>query len=209
MVLANCFAALTAQFRRDPDAVLRHVDAAEATAAEQRLALVFDPRMLRGGAMVGPELAHQATAQIQEGLASRTAATRLVRSYGQGLLCNALRLTGELDAADAVVAEAIEAVEASGERWWEAELRRLQGLLLMERDRLPEAEATLRLAITVARRQEAKSLELRAATSLGGLWSENRRRAEAHDLLTPIYSWFTEGFSTPDLTEAKALLDSL
>ena len=118
-------------------------------------------------------------------------------------------MAGDLDGALAAVTEGLATIEETGERWWEAELHRLRGMLLMARRDMPGAEVTLRRAIDLARLQQAKSLELRAATSLAGLWGEQGRRAEASDLLAPIYGWFTEGFDTADLKEAKALLDEL
>ena len=105
------------------------------------------------------------------------------------------------------LAEAHTLVEQHEERWWEAEVSRLQGVLLLRQTGTPQAEAEtwLQRALDIARRQEAKSLELRAAMSLARLWREQGKRAEAHELLAPIYGWFTEGFDTADLQEAKAL----
>ncbi len=102
-------------------------------------------------------------------------------------------------------------VEQQEERWWEAEVCRLRGVLLLRQPGTPqaEAEAWLQRALDVARRQEAKSLELRAAMSLSRLWQQRGKREEARALLAPIYGWFTEGFDTADLREAKALLDEL
>jgi predicted ATPase len=102
-------------------------------------------------------------------------------------------------------------VEQQEERWWEAEISRLRGVLLL-RQAMPqqeEAEAWLRRALDVAHRREAKTLELRAAMSLSRLWQQQGKRAEAHALLAPVYSWFTEGFDTADLQEAKMLLEAL
>jgi predicted ATPase len=113
------------------------------------------------------------------------------------------------------LAEALATVERHGERWWAAELHRLRGELLLAqagaRQQVPEAEAEtwLQRALDVARRQEAKSLELRAAMRLARLWQEQGKGAEAHALLAPIYGWFTEGFDTADLQDAKALLEAL
>jgi predicted ATPase len=109
------------------------------------------------------------------------------------------------------LAEAHTLVEQHDERWWEAEVHRLQGVLRLRQPGTPQAEAEvwLRQALDVARRQEAKSLELRAAMSLSRLWQQQGKRAEAYELLAPIYGWFTEGFDTADLQEAKALLDEL
>ena len=94
---------------------------------------------------------------------------------------------------------------------WEAELHRLKGesLLPLSVEKHAEAEACFRQALDVAHRQEAKSLELRSAMSLARLWQQQGRQAEARALLAPVYGWFTEGFDTADLQEAKALLDEL
>jgi predicted ATPase len=102
-------------------------------------------------------------------------------------------------------------VEQHEERWWEAEICRLRGVLLLRQPGTPqaEAEAWLRRALDVARHQEAKALELRAAMSLGRLWQQQGKRQEAYDLLAPIYHWFTEGFDTADLQDARALLAEL
>ena len=109
------------------------------------------------------------------------------------------------------LAEAHTLIEQQEERWWEAEVYRLRGVLLLRQPGTPqaEAEAWLQRALDVARGQEAKSLELRAAMSLSRLWQQQGKRAEAYELLAPIYGWFTEGFDTADLQEAKALLDEL
>ena len=109
------------------------------------------------------------------------------------------------------LAEAHTLVEQQEERWWEAEIARLRGVLLLQQPGTPQAEAEtwLQRALDVARRQEAKALELRAAMSLSRLWQQQGKRAEARELLAPIYGWFTEGFDTADLQDAKALLDTL
>jgi predicted ATPase len=117
-----------------------------------------------------------------------------------------------------VVANALALAEAKGERWREAELHRLKGeLRLQQRDEThgessvltEEAEAHFHEALAIACRQQAMSLELSAAMSLSRLWQQQGKRAEARELLAPIYGWFTEGFDTADLQEAKALLDAL
>ena len=109
------------------------------------------------------------------------------------------------------LAEAYTLMEQHEERWWEAEVHRLRGVLLLRQPGTPQAEAEtwLQRALDVARRQEAKSLELRAAMSLSRLWQQQGKQAAARELLAPIYGWFTEGFDTADLLEAKALLDEL
>src|SRR5207247_6143837 len=107
--------------------------------------------------------------------------------------------------------EAHTLVEQQEERWWEAEVCRLRGVLLLRQPGTPQAEAEtwLQRALDVARHQEAKSLELRAAMSLSRLWQQQGKQAEARALLAPVYGWFTEGFDTPDLQEAKALLEEV
>jgi predicted ATPase len=105
--------------------------------------------------------------------------------------------------------EALQTVERTGERWFAAELSRHKGRLLLRQGHSKEAEELYRKALSIAEEQEAKLWELRAAASLARLWSDHGRRAEARDLLAPVYGWFTEGFDTPDLKEAKALLDQL
>ncbi len=108
-----------------------------------------------------------------------------------------------------VVAEAKELVARNEDRMWEAELARIEGELLRQGGQSGAAEACFEDALATARRQDARSLELRAATSLARLWRDQGQHSEARDLLAPIYGWFTEGFDTPDLQEAKALLDEL
>jgi predicted ATPase len=102
-------------------------------------------------------------------------------------------------------------VDATGEQWYEPELYRLKGALLLQQnaDNQAEAESSFHHALGIARSQEAKSFELRTATSLARFWQQQGKRQEAHDLLAPVYSWFTEGFDTADLLEAKALLETL
>ena len=110
------------------------------------------------------------------------------------------------------MAEALAVLDKTGERWWEAELYRLTGEL---RRRQGEAEAEVEVAacfhqaLAIARRQQAKSLELRAAMSLSRLWQQQGKRADARALLAPVYGWFTEGFDTGDHHEARALLEEL
>jgi predicted ATPase len=108
-----------------------------------------------------------------------------------------------------MVREGLEHQERTGQRRWEPELRRLKGIALTALNRVAEAQTSFEVALCAARRQQAKAYELRAATSLARLWGEQSRRTEARDLLAPVYGWFTEGFDTPDLKEAKALVDQL
>jgi len=118
---------------------------------------------------------------------------------------------GQVDEGLQALAEASTLVAQQEERWWEAEIHRLRGVVLLRQPGTPqaEAEAWLQRALDVARRQEAKALELRAAMSLSRLWQQQDKQAEARELLAPIYGWFTEGFDTADLQEAKVLLEEL
>jgi predicted ATPase len=124
-------------------------------------------------------------------------------------LAEALSRQGEHAEALATVSEGLEDQQRSGQRRWEAELYRLEGISLVGLNRVEDAETALQEALRVARRQQAKSYELRAATSLARLWGEQGRRAKARELLAPVYGWFTEGFDTADLKAAKTLLDEL
>src|SRR5262249_26198374 len=110
-----------------------------------------------------------------------------------------------------VLAEAHTLMEQQEDHWWEAEIARLRGVVLLRQTmtQQQEAEACFQQALDVARRQEAKSLELRAAMSLSRLWQQQGKRVEARELLAPVYGWFTEGFDTADLQEAQALLAAL
>jgi predicted ATPase len=109
----------------------------------------------------------------------------------------------------ALLDDALQLSERTGERWFAAELHRHKGRLLLRQGQVDAAEGLYRKALEIAREQEAKLWELRAAVSLAQLRRDQGRRADARDLLAPVYGWFTEGFDTPDLKQAKALLDSL
>jgi predicted ATPase len=125
------------------------------------------------------------------------------------LLARAYEIAGLIDEAMAQLNSAFEIVERTGERWLVAELYRHKGQLLLQQGHTEAVEELYRKALGIAEEQEAKLWELRAAMSLARLWCDQGKRTEARDLLGPIYNWFTEGFDSPDLKDAKALLDEL
>ena len=126
-----------------------------------------------------------------------------------GLLAKAYGTAGQSEEALANLDDALQIVEKTGERWLEAELSRLKGQLMLRQGHVEAAQELYRGALRIAQGQEAKLWELRAAVSLARLRRDQGRHAEAYDLLAPVYGWFTEGFDTPDLKDAKALLEAL
>src|SRR5215831_14318629 len=136
-------------------------------------------------------------AQIAQGWgAVQRLGQQLYRPYELALLAETYGQAGQPEAGLPCLAEAVTRMAATEERWWAAEVSRLQGELLLRlpRPEIPQATACFHQALDVARRQQAKALELRAAMSLSRLWQQQGKRTEAHALLTPIYGWFTEGF---------------
>ena len=150
----------------------------------------------------------QGIVELRQGLADWSAMFVVLRPYWRGLLAEALAQAGQVDEGLSTLAEAVEQAESTGEGFSLAELYRLKGELLLQHG-VPEAEAEacFQKAIAVARAQEARSWELRATTSLARLWQRQGKCQEARAALAAIYGWFTEGFDTPDLQEARALLE--
>jgi predicted ATPase len=153
----------------------------------------------------------QGIVEFQQGLTSwKALAAVLHLSYFPLLLAEVYLKARQPEAGLAAVEEALAAATAYDDHYWEAEIHRLRGeLLLMVGKTADEAEAAFQQALQVARRQQAKSLELRVAVSLSRLWQKQCKIGGAQELLSTIYNWFTEGFDTVDLREAKALLDEL
>jgi predicted ATPase len=138
----------------------------------------------------------------------------MIRPFWLSLLARAYGRAGRFEEALEAVSDALATLEATDERFWEAELYRLRGELLLTAfrgasGRDPSAEACFQQALQVARRQAARSLELRAATSLAELWRAQGRVQEARDLLRPFLGWFSEGLDKQDLRTAAALLEQL
>jgi predicted ATPase/energy-coupling factor transporter ATP-binding protein EcfA2 len=206
-------AAMFHQFRREGRAVQERAEAVISLATEQG----FPHWRAQGVILRGWTLAQQGQVQagieqIHQGLrAFRASGAELLRPYYLALLAEAHNVIGQPEAGLTALAEALTLVDKTGERWSEPELYRLKGEFLLERslDNATEAEVCFHHALDIARNQQAKSWELRAATSLARLWQQQGKRQEAHDLLAPVYTWFTEGFDTADLKDAKVLLDAL
>jgi predicted ATPase len=169
-------------------------------------------RILQGAARAALGDGEFGIREMRDGLGAYWATGALLcRPYYLSLLAEALRSQGLVEEGLAVLTEAISLVEATGERYFEAEIHRLRGALLLAHGDVADEEivAAYRRALEIAQVQQARSLELRASTSLARLWRNQGKRTEARDLLAPIYNWFTEGFDTPDLVDAKSLLDEL
>ena len=168
--------------------------------------------MLEGWLLAMNGEVEEGITQLHQGLAAYQATGGAVwRPIYLSMLAEAYSKGGQPAEALRSLDEALTLVNATGERVYEAELYRLKGELLLQQssDNATEAEACFHQAITIAQSQSAKSWELRAATSLAKLWQRQGKRQEAYDLLAPVYNWFTEGFDTADLKDAKALLDEL
>jgi len=199
-------------FRREVHAAQEQAEAAMALASEKGFPQMVAVGMItRGWALAMQGQGEEGIAQLQQGMAAfRAAAGDLDRPRYLAHLAEAYGQVGQTEAGLTTLAEALATAYKTGDRYWEAELHRLKGeLLLRQASPTKEVEACFRQAIEIARQQQAKSLELRAATSLSRLWQQQGKRDEARALLAPVYGWFTEGFDTIDLQEAKALLDAL
>jgi class 3 adenylate cyclase/predicted ATPase len=201
------------QLLRDGRAAQAQTEALIALTTEQGLPLWLAAGVvIRGWALAAGGRAEDGIAVIRRGLADyRATGAELFSPYFLALLADAYGRADQAAIGLSLLADALDGVERTGVRWIEAELHRLRGelrLALPEPDQ-SEADACFRRALAVAHKQQAKLWEVRAATSLARLWRDQRKRKEAHDLLAPIYGWFTEGLDTPDLKHAKALLDEL
>jgi predicted ATPase len=164
----------------------------------------------RGWAKVKNGEVAEGTALLRAGSAAyRSAGSELYVTHYIDLQATACEIAGQIKEALSLVDDALQIVERTGERWLEAELNRHKGQLLLRQGHTGAIEELYHKALSIARGQEAKLWELRAAASLARLRRDQGRRAEARDLLAPVYDWFTEGFDAPDLKDAKALLDEL
>jgi len=210
---AHVFAAVVSQLCRDVPAVHEQGEAAVTLSTEQGFPQwAAWATVLRGWARAMQGEGEAGMAEVCQGIAAcRATGTALFVSYFCTVLADVAEHVGHLEDGLQALAEAHTLMEQHDDRWWEAEIHRLRGVLLLQQPETPqaEAEACFQQALDVARSQQAKSFELRAATSLARLWQQQGQRAEARELLAPVYDWFTEGFDTADLQDAKALLDAL
>jgi predicted ATPase len=213
LAAALVFAAIVHQGRREALAMHEHTAAAMTLATEQGFAQwVARSTVLHGWALAMQGQGEAGIATIRQGLAAglATGAT-LWQPYYLALLAEAYGAGGRAAEGLAALAEALALIDTTEARIYTAELSRLKGALLLQQA-VPDAvqaEICFQQALAVARQQQAKSLELRAAMSLARLWQSQGQRQEAYDLLAPVYAWFTEGFDTADLQDAKALLQDL
>jgi predicted ATPase len=228
LAFALSFVTFLYQWRRDISATLTWAEAVLALCTEHGFGQYFSyGKLLHGWALMARRQGNEGLDQMRQGLTAYQARATSWLPYFLALLAEGYGQLGAADEGLRVLAEALAAVRKTGECVWEAELYRLKGALMLQARHQPpaleggmlhatdrtlrtaEAEACLPQALTIARRQQAKSLELRTAMSLVRLWQQQGKQAEASELLAPIYGWFTEGFDTADLQKARALLEDM
>lgn len=211
-VITLAYAAMLHQFCRDLERVDSVAEATITLCTQHGFPYYLAwAEVLRGWSRAAAGASEEGIAEIRRGIEvlQATAGARL--SYYRALLAEACGWNGHSDEALQALDDAFADVRKTDERWCEAELHRLRGELLCSDtvNRRAEAEASFHRAIEVARGQRTKSLELRAALSLGRFWRDEGRLQDAHRLVAEVYGWFTEGLDTPDLREARSLLDEL
>jgi adenylate cyclase len=195
---------------RDALALKAHAEELMRLASEKRLVWSPSGQRYLGGALAMLGHLEEGIAQMREGMtAIQSVGVWCDLSEALCYLAKAQAEAGQPEVGLTTLSEALAFVEQTDQRHSEAELYRLRAELLLMQSKDAEAEASLHKAIEVARRQQAKSWELRATTSLAYLWQKQGRTDEARWVLEEIHGWFTEGYDTPDLKEAKALLEEL
>ncbi len=231
LAFALYFAAMLHQLRQEGQAAQARVEAAITLSAEQGFSYWLAlGTILRGWVLAEQGQGEEGIAQMCQGLAThRAAGAGTLQPYYLALLAEAHGKVGQVEEGLNTLAEALIVMDKNGERFYEAELYRLKGELTLQKFRVPssefqvtapqppassthaevEAEACFLKAIEITKRQQAKSLELRATMSLARLWRQQGKQHEARTTLSEIYGWFTEGFDTKDLQEAKALLEKI
>jgi predicted ATPase len=213
LALALFFATWLHHYRREGHLTQERAAAVKTLSTEQGFAFFGAWGGILGGwAVVEQGQVEAGIPQIRQGLeAYQATGAILERPYQLALLAEAYGRAGQAAEGLRLLEEACVAMDHMAVRFCEAEVSRLKGELLL-RQSLPDeqaADVSFQQALDIARRQEAKALELRAAMSLARLWQHQGKRVEARELLAPVYGWFTEGFDTADLQEAQALLAEL
>jgi predicted ATPase len=204
LAYAHIFSALLAQLGRDAATTAARAEALIAFATAQG----FTHRVVQGRLLLGWALAMQGDAaagvtHLQAGLDGlQRTGLKLYRPYFLDLLAEASGQAGQVEAGVTIAMEALTRVAVTEERWWEAEVHRLPGELLLQLPLPDVGQAEVCF-------QQAKALELRATLSLSRLWQQQGKREAAQQVLAPVYGWFTEGLDTADLQAAKALLEAL
>jgi predicted ATPase len=212
LTYALFFATEIHQYRREGQAVQERAETTIALSAEKGFTFwLAHSTILRGWALVMQGYHTEGIDQIHQGLAAcRATGAGLIQSRSLALLAEAYGRVGQYEEGLGCLAEALMWVGQTAEHYY-TDVHRLKGELLLQRspDHATETEACFHEALSSARNQHAKSWELRTPTSLARLWQSQEKRQDAYDLLAPVYGWFTEGFETADLQDAKALLDAL
>jgi predicted ATPase len=209
---AQLSVAILHQFRRDVSETLDLAEALQGLATDQGLLFYLaGGTVLRGWALVERGSSSEGIAQIRQGFDTGGATRAHWRAYSLALLAESCGKGGNITEGLTVLAEALTVVEETGIRIYEPEMHRLKGefLLALDPEKVADAEACFRQAVAIARRHQAKSLELRATMSLARLWQQQGRGNEAHAALAAVYGTYTEGLTTPDLVDATAQLKSL
>jgi predicted ATPase len=210
LFFAMIFAARLHRWRHEVQAVQELAQAIIQVGAENDIALAQAQEMEDAWVLCEQGHPEEGPARFHRGLAAwQAAGMENHRPEFLAVLAEMYGKSGQTEEGLAALDEALALVDRTDERYYEAELHRLKGELLLMRSAQVEAEASFHKAIEVAREQSAKSLELRAVTSLSRLWQQQGKRDKAWQMLAEIYGWFTEGFDTVDLRDAKALLDEL
>jgi class 3 adenylate cyclase/tetratricopeptide (TPR) repeat protein len=211
LVMARVFAAILLSLIGDNVALDQEADELVAAAIEHGFSLYHaQGTIFRGWVKVDNGNISEGIHLLHSGSnAYRATGSEVWMPHYRALLATAFGIVGQVEEALTLLDDTLNIVARTGEHWFAAELNRLKGQILLRQGHFEEAEELYRKALSIAREQEAKLWELRAAVSLAHLWRDQGRPAEAHNLLAPVYGWFAEGFDTPDLKEAKALLDAL
>lgn len=209
---AQCYAAMLHQLRGEPSAVAGQAEQLVAYCEEKQLPIwLTNGAVLLGWARAALGQTEKGIEMMQDAIDERRAKNLWFRQgYYLAIVAEMLGRVGEVERGLDAISEALRVSDQTGDRGWDAIIHRVHGELLTQstKDR-SKAEACFQKAIEIAQRQNAKSPELRAAVSLGRLWCDQGKQAEARDLLAPVYGWFTEGFDTADLKDAKAVLEAV